>query len=73
MSVLGIFICLKQYGMDRDHLSDSGWVLTMSAHFLRNFGPNLANYTPQITMKPLKLVYYHALTSDLGIFIRLKQ
>ena len=68
-----IFIHSNQYGIDRDYLSDSGWVLTISTHFLGNFGPTLANYTPQITTKPLKLVYYHALTSVSGICINSTQ
>ena len=57
MSVQGILIQLNQYGMDRDHLSDSGWVLTISAHILGNFGPNLANCIPQMTMKTPKFAY----------------
>ena len=73
MSVLGIFIHLKQYGMDRDHLSDSDWVLTISAHFLSNFDPNLTNCTLQMTMKTLKLACYHSLMSVLRICIHSNQ
>ena len=57
VSVLGIFINLHQYGTDSNHLSDSGWVLTISAHILGNFGPNLANCIPQMTMKTPKFAY----------------
>ena len=73
MSVLGICIHSNQLGMDRDPLSDPRWEFDLFGLFFSNFGPNPANFTPQMTMNTLKLVYYHALMSVLGICIHSNQ
>ena len=67
MSVLGICSHSNQLGMDRGQLSDPRWDFDHISLFFGNFGQNLANFTPQMTMNTLKLVYHHALVSVLGI------
>ena len=69
MSVLGIFINLNQYGR-----IGIIWVTQVG---LRQFQPTFLAILDQIwpitplrqTMKPLKLVCYHDLTSVLGIYV----
>ena len=67
MSVLGIFSHSNQMRMDRGQLSDPRWTFDHFSLFFGNYRPNLANFTPQMTMNTLKLVYHHALVSVLGI------
>ena len=65
--VLGISNHSNQLGMNRGQLSDPRGEFDHFSLFFRNFGPNLANFTPQMTMNTLKLIYHHALVSVLGI------
>ena len=53
--------------MGMDHLSDERCDFHDFGLFFGNFGPNLANFIPQITINNLKLVYYYDPMSRLGI------
>ena len=69
MSVLVICIHSNQFGVKTGHFSDPMWDIDNFSLFEGYFGPNLANFSSQMTLNTLKRVYYHSRMSVIGICI----